>query len=1122
MLIESSYRVDLHDAASNASRHVGTSNVVSTTKFTVANFLFKSLFLQLRKATNLYFVLSTVISLIPQITSIRADSQVLSLLFVLLVGLIRDGVEDFARFKADQQVNCRLYCVVDAAGTVAVKQAQQLRVGDLVELRSDEHVPADLLLLSSSSAGGECFVETASLDGESNLKRRVACSATAALASTREGAAELRGTLTVSPPNCDLYSFPQARLLVDGETSVISSDQLLQRGVVVRNTTWARALVVFCGRDTKLSLNARAPPSKISTLELRQNRVVACVFAFKLLVVAILTVCAGVWPAASANGGSPLDLVATFFSFFTIFSFLIPISLAVTLEITKAVQVLFMRWDAITPKAANLSDELPLVRWVFADKTGTLTQNRMLFAKCSVRAFVLTVGDTRALQNALQYADEFPVLLTPAMVASAKRSFISASKSEIRNFLRCMSLCHTVVATHADGGGGDVDYSGASPDEVALCRAAAQNGFAFVGGTETQSVLRVQRDDETWIEETFERLAVLEFSSDRRRMSVIVRRPDGVVELLTKGADFILSQLLRAGTPTTLKKATDADLSEFAQAGLRTLMLARRELDAAFCADWVRRWHDARVRLDAGREEALANLMSEIEQDLELVGCTAIEDALQERVPETIDYLLRANVRVWMITGDKQETAISVGFASKLLKRDAPLLSLNATTPETLELLLDEALRQYGAGKMRYEIGDPAQPTDHLALVIDGTTLGFALNDHCSQAFLKLALRAQVVICNRVTPLQKARVVELIKHNSDDVTLSIGDGANDVSMIQAAHVGVGIMGVEGGQAALAADFALRDFSQLQRLISVHGRFSLIRSAGLVNFFLYKNAALVLAQAFFALHSAFSATSLFDSWTLMLYNLIYTSLTGVVVAMFEKDVPESTIDLEPALLRDVQDGKQFTYGTAARSVALGCAHAAALYFGAVLAMGEAVSREELGAVVATGAIVAVNLVLLLQTSTINAIVAACFAASIGSVFAVSATISWLDGELRGAFEVALASAEFWLYFCLAVTVCSLPTLTSRFIQARRRVRNEPRRFTRRSKHKDDDDDDAPRVVELDAVYASADSSVASSPAISRTSSTVRRATSRLSTIDFDLENSTTLRRPTSSRVSVVAE
>ena len=267
---------------------------------------------------------------------------------------------------------------------------------------------------------------------------------------------------------------------------------------------------------------------------------------------------------------------------------------------------------------------------------------------------------------------------------------------------------------------------------------------------------------------------------------------------------------------------------------------------------------------------------------------------------------------MWVITGDKQETAINIGYSSRLLKSGAPLVQLNATSSAICGELLDDALNTFGGGTVEEAKGSAANmdSDDFLGLVIDGNTIEYALQDH-SEKFLSLAMRASAVICNRVTPLQKARIVELVKYSCGDVTLAIGDGANDVSMIQAAHIGVGLYGNEGGQASRASDYALRQFSHLQRLVCVHGRYALLRNAGLVNYFMYKNVAFVFVQALFALRSGFTATTVYDDWLLTMYNVLYTSGMPFFYSVFEKDVSERAIDKYPQLNHESQKGRQFS-------------------------------------------------------------------------------------------------------------------------------------------------------------------------------------------------------------------
>ena len=234
------------------------------------------------------------------------------------------------------------------------------------------------------------------------------------------------------------------------------------------------------------------------------------------------------------------------------------------------------------------------------------------------------------------------------------------------------------------------------------------------------------------------------------------------------------------------------------------------------------------------REDKLANVYELIERDLTLLGATAIEDKLQVGVPRTIEQLMKANIAVWVLTGDKQDTAINIGQACSLITPQMKLRVINveelvkkenngeidSTTFRTLAMA--SVKQQIEAGLVDAQAAE--QLDAEVGMVIDGRSLTLALDKELAGSFLSLGTKCSAVICCRVSPLQKALVTSLVK-DSGRITLAIGDGANDVGMIQAAHIGVGISGAEGMQAVMASDFAFAQFRFLERLILLHGRYN---------------------------------------------------------------------------------------------------------------------------------------------------------------------------------------------------------------------------------------------------------------------------------------------------------
>lgn len=470
------------------------------------------------------------------------------------------------------------------------------------------------------------------------------------------------------------------------------------------------------------------------------------------------------------------------------------------------------------------------------------------------------------------------------------------------DFMLIMSLCHTVVPEY-DENTGEITYQSQSPDETALVDTAKDNGFVFVK----------RKTDEIMIERfgkdtAYKLLATLEFTSARRRMSVIVETPDGHIKLLTKGADIVIFDRL-TDRDNRLKEVTLEHLRTFSKDGLRTLVLAEKDITRNEYDEWKDIFQSALTSID-NREERVEAACEIIENDLVLVGCTAIEDKLQEEVPETIHYLLEAGIKLWVLTGDKQETAINIGYSSRLLTPSMDLIIINAENSEICGEQLKANLERYCYKYYNSEEGivtaietddvEEEQPHRVIGLVIDGHSLGFALHDH-TEAFLTLGKACRSVICCRVTPLQKALVVRVVKQGEQRICLSIGDGANDVSMIQEAHVGIGIIGKEGTQAARASDYAIQQFKHLKRLLCIHGRYSYLRVTGIIQYSFYKNLAFTLCMLYFSFYNGFSGQTLYDSWIITLYNIVFTSIPPLFFGLFEKDLDEEIIYKVPLYL-----------------------------------------------------------------------------------------------------------------------------------------------------------------------------------------------------------------------------
>ncbi|GAB1289715.1 Phospholipid-transporting ATPase VD [Apodemus speciosus] len=467
-------------------------------------------------------------------------------------------------------------------------------------------------------------------------------------------------------------------------------------------------------------------------------------------------------------------------------------------------------------------------------------------------------------------------------------------------------------------------YEAESPDEAALVYAAR----AYHCTLQSRTPEQVMVDFAALGSLTFQLLHILPFDSVRKRMSVVVRHPlSKQVVVYTKGADSVIMELLSVASSGThpeeqqmiIRERTQRHLDEYAKRGLRTLCVAKKVMSDTEYAEWLRNHFLAETSID-NREELLVESAMRLENKLTLLGATGIEDRLQEGVPESIEALHKAGIKIWMLTGDKQETAVNIAYACRLLDPDDKLFVLNAQSKDACGMLMSAILEELqkrtqvsleltSPRKNFPQLPDPPCP-GRAGLVITGKTLEFALQESLQSQFLELTAWCQAVICCRATPLQKSEVVKLVRNHLHVMTLAIGDGANDVSMIQVADIGIGVSGQEGMQAVMASDFAISQFRHLSRLLLVHGHWCYTRLSNMILYFFYKNVAYVNLLFWYQFFCGFSGTSMTDYWVLIFFNLLFTSVPPIIYGVLEKDVSADTLLQLPELYRSGQRSEEY--------------------------------------------------------------------------------------------------------------------------------------------------------------------------------------------------------------------
>ncbi|XP_069078622.1 probable phospholipid-transporting ATPase IM [Pleurodeles waltl] len=1075
-------KVKANDRAYNERFHYAN-NRIKTSKYNILTFLPVNLFEQFRRVANAYFLFLLILQLIPEIASLSWFTTIVPLVLVLTITAGKDASDDFFRHKTDNQVNNRRSRVLIGGELQDVKW-MDVRAGDVIKLENNQFVVADLLLLASSEPHGLCYIETAELDGETNLKVRQALPITEELGSDITLLARFDGVVICEPPNNKLNTFYGTLFWKDNKYSV-NNENILLRGCVLRNTDWCFGVVIFAGPDTKLMQNSGRTTLKRTSIDHLMNTLVLWIFIFLVCMGIVLAIGNSIWEHYVGSGfrtylrwkevmnSSIFSGFLAFWSYIIILNTVVPISLYLSMEVIRLGHSYFIFWDrkmycsksgtAAEARTTTLNEELGQIEYVFSDKTGTLTQNVMTFNKCSIngRAY----GDVYdQFGNKMEISEEsLPVDFSFNPLADSKFTFydqrliesIKLEDQTVHEFFRLLSLCHTVMPDQKKTG--ELAYQVQSPDEGALVTAARNFGFVFKSRTpETITVEEMGRPV------TYQLLAILDFNNIRKRMSVIVRNPQGQIKLYTKGADTILFERLHHSNEAVMSLTSD-HLHEFAGEGLRTLVLAYRDLEEDYFKGWFKMHKEASTALN-NRDEALSTVYEEIERDMMLLGATAVEDKLQEGVPETITSLLMANIKLWILTGDKQETAMNIGYSCHMLTDDMTeifILSGHSTMEVQEELRkAQESLFGQSRGQQKGQVFFRKNPdekvivvsaenvTGDYALIVNGDSLAYALEGNIEKEFLEVACMCKTVICCRVTPLQKAQVVELIKKHKKAITLAIGDGANDISMIKTAHIGVGISGQEGMQAVLASDYSFAQFRYLRRILLVHGRWSYFRMCKFLCYFFYKNFAFTLVHFWFAFFCGFSAQTVYDQWFISLYNIVYTSLPVLAMGLFDQDVNEQNSLHYTDLYEPGQLNLLFNKGTFLICAAQGFYTSFVLFFipyGAFhYAAGEdgkhILDYQSFAVTVATSLIVVVSVQIGMDTSYWTAInhyfiwgslavyFGILYAMQSDGIFDVFATQFPFVGNARNS----LSQISIWLVIFLNTVVCVMPVIVFRLL------------------------------------------------------------------------------------------
>lgn len=874
------------------------SNAISNAKYNPITFIPLILYEQFKFFFNLYFLLVALSQIIPQLRIGYLSSYIVPLAFVLTVTMMKEAGDDIARRRRDKEQNNELYEVLNRSSPSSLTQdvkliaSKGLKVGDIVRLHKDTRIPADMILLQTSEKDGtgEAFIKTDQLDGETDWKLRIANNATQSTTSINQLINNF--SLIISNPTKSIHHFagkliyqPQqpgiASPGINNETFALTVDQTLWANTVLALGT-AIGIIIYTGVETRQLLNTTKSGVKTGLLELEINKLskILCVVVFLLSVFLVL---ANGWPLKSKWY---IDIMR----FLILFSAIIPVSLRVNLDLAKSVYASHIQKDMDIPgtivRTSTIPEDLGRIEYLLSDKTGTLTQNDMELKKIHLGT-VSYAGDT------LDIVTDYVAKMLSIMDSNQKGSNNTMKKRDLNgkvcDLILTLAICHNVTPTYEDENGessGVVTYQAASPDEIAIVKFTESVGLKLHRrDRHSISLLHIPTNQLL----TFEILYNFPFSSDTKRMGIIVKdvnRDD--IWFMQKGADSVMSTIVNSND------WLEEETGNISREGLRTLVIGRKRLTSNLYQEFVNKFQEASLSMH-NREITMQKAINYyLEKDLELLGLTGVEDKLQHDVKSSIELLRNAGIKIWMLTGDKVETAKCVSINAKIISRGQYIHQITNITHSDLAMNQLEILRI----------------NLNSCLLIDGESLGIYMK-YYKKEFFEVVIKLPAVIACRCTPQQKADVATTIKEFTGKRVCCIGDGGNDVSMIQCADVGVGIVGKEGKQASLAADFSIDQFCYLLKLLLWHGRNSYKRSAKLGQFVIHRGLLISVAQAVYSISSKFEPLALYQGWLMVGYATFYT-MAPVFSLTLDCDIDEKLTKLYPELYRELTLGKSLSY------------------------------------------------------------------------------------------------------------------------------------------------------------------------------------------------------------------
>ena len=934
------------------------SNKVENNKYNVILFFPTVLYNQFKQFGNFFYLVMAISQFIPDIKVGFLFAYVSPLCVVVIVSLLKELIDDVNRRIQDLKTNSTkvttIQFIKNKKNKNSLKELKKikksysnLKIGDIIELNKDEKVPADIIVLKTfnESEDSNTFIRTDQLDGETDWKLRKAPGITQKLNEAQ--ILELNGFINYEPPSKFIYNF-------EGFISIKNSEgNIIKEALGLENTMWESTIlatqkiigiVIYTGKETRARMNSSMPKIKLGIVDHELNMVTFYLFCIMLCAAMFLTLLKGYYSR----------MFFTFFKFIVLFCAIIPIALRVNLVISKTFFSVRINKDKSIPETiarnSTIPEELGRLSYIFSDKTGTLTKNEMIFKNIAMEtdqfgqesfndlkdiledecktndAPLLDIynklkendeinnndiinedNNNTSINNNKNLIDDSP-LSTDNLISNEnikekkphshrkKHKKLRRSRNKIiKDTITSMLLCNNVTPIISNENPDIITYQASSPDEVALVKFAEKLNMRLIYRTDKE--IKIKNISGT-IEE-YNILANFPFSSDTKRMGIILQNKKyGHIIFYLKGAENVMMNFVKKEYVGYIKENTE----NLATKGLRTLVLTQKLIPQKEFKIWFDEYSEALTSMD-NRKQKLRDVISKLENNMEFLCVTGVEDLLQNEVATTIDNLRNAGIKLWMLTGDKVETATCISISTGLKAKNHKIFTLtydqikDEENPENEINKLKEKLEEYNNKIMI----DP-----HL-FILDGDTLDLALKQ-CQKEFYESAMKAPSVVCCRCSPTQKRLIVKNIKKYTNCRTAAVGDGGNDVAMIQEADVGIGIVGKEGLQASLASDYSIKEFKNLSILILWWGRIAYKNTSTMANFIVHRGLIIAFCQFFFSLMFYFNPVPLYNGFLTFGFSTIFTNLP-IISILLDQDVDKKNVLNFPNLYKILLKGRE---------------------------------------------------------------------------------------------------------------------------------------------------------------------------------------------------------------------